>query len=139
MILNYKHWVLLMESVDGVQEVYRLIGGGQFGGAAVTAETEPQPGDSIESAFTTPYREAISAIIEFCLDQGENEETGEPIIEEDMRVLVIIPESSRKPFAHEKAMHWESSDADEIFVEFGKVKECMLVSEWNRLVDGRTE
>jgi hypothetical protein len=100
---------------------YRLIGGGQFGGAAITTTNQPKIGSKIADVFATPHKEAISTMIEFCLDQGENEDTGEEIKIEDMRVITISSNDYGAPRPGQKTMHWEESDADEVVIKNGKI------------------
>ena len=126
-VKEFQQW--LSEAEDGI--FYRLIGGGQFGGAPITGQNEPRKGQTIAGVFATPNKDAINAMIEFCLDQGENEETGDAIRQEDMRVLVIQAAKTREPQPHEKAMHWEESDADEVMVEAGKITDVIEIKKWN--------
>jgi len=118
----------LNESVDTM--LYRLIGGGQFGGEPITNQNEPRPGQTIKGVFATPLRDAIDSMIEFCLEQGENENTGDPIVKNDMRVLLIQGIITRNPKSHEKSMHWEDSDADEVMVDSGKIQTILTIKEW---------
>ena len=117
----------LNESVDTM--LYSLIGGGQFGGEPITNQNEPRPGQTIKGVFATPLRDAIDSMIEFCLEQGENENTGDPIVKNDMRVLLIQGIITRNPKPHEKSMHWENSDADEVMVDSGKIQTILTIKE----------
>ena len=113
---------------DGVY--WRLVGGGQFGGAAITRNNEPKRGDTVSSAFATPNIKSISAMIDYCLEEGENEETGKPIKITDMRVLKIKTSKARTPNPWEKVMNWDESDEGEVFIEKGKVIEVITAKDF---------
>ena len=111
--------------------LYRLVGGGQFGGSPIKRGSEPKPNSIITGVFATPHIDAIDAMIEYSLDQGEDEMTGNPIKETDMRICVIETQSARKPKPHEKFMHWDDSDTDEMFIQTGKILKVLTVNEWD--------
>ena len=109
---------------------YRVVGGGQFGGAPITYKNQPQIGAPVSNVFATPHTDAVSAMIEYCLDQGEDEMTGKPIKITDMRVLKIETSSYREPHDHEKFMHWDESDQDEAFILSGKIISVEAASDY---------
>jgi hypothetical protein len=111
--------------------LYRLIGGGQFGGSPIAQGSEPKPKSIITAVFATPRPAAINAMIEYSLDEGEDELTGKPIKKRDMRVLIIETQNARKPQSHEKFMDWYESDKDEMFVQTGKIIKVLNIDEWN--------
>lgn len=120
----------LFENLE-VTRLYRLIGGGQFGGPPVTEDTEPIIGNSVTQVFATPKISAINYMIEFSLEQGENELTGDPIQPKDMRVLEISSTSARAPFPHEKFMHWDDSDEGEVFIPTGEIINVYTLDQWH--------
>lgn len=72
-------------------------------------------------------------MIEYCIEQGENEVTGDPIEEKDLRVLLLTNAKTRKPKSHEKFMDWEDSDKDEVMIDYANIKSVLTVQEWNKL------
>jgi len=126
-----KHLQTFESFIGGSTEVYyRLIGGSQFGGPPITHANEPKPGQVISGVFATPHPDAVDAMIEYCLDQGEDEMTGNPITEDDLRVLEIGGAKARAPRGAEKFMDWEDSDKDEVIIDSGKITKVYTVKEW---------
>ena len=125
-IKDFGSWV----SESSSMILYRLIGGVQFGGAPVTDQNCPRKGQMISGVFATPRKDAINAMIDYCLEQGEDEDTGNPITEKDMRVLVIQATNTREPRPDEKPMHWEDSDKGEVVIEAGKIKDIIEIKNW---------
>ena len=123
----------IFNAVEETNILYRLIGGGQFGGQPIKNGKEPKPGTTVSGVFATPHKSAINAMIEYCVEQGEDEITGLPIKESDLRVLFLSGAKVRKPTAREKFMDWEESDKDEVMVDYAKIEKVLTIQEWNKM------
>ena len=123
----------LFNKAEETNTLYRLIGGSQFGGQPIEKGKEPKIGSIVSGVFATPHKSAIDAMIEYCVEQGEDEITGMSIKESDLRILLLSNAKVRKPTSHEKFMDWEDSDKDEVMIEYAKIEKVLTVQEWNKI------
>ena len=129
-IASFQEFIKLNVLESSQATFYRVVGGGQFGGAPITYKNQPRVGTPVANVFATPHEDAVSAMIEYCIEQGEDEMTGKPIKITDMRVLKIETNSYREPNDAEKFMHWDESDQDETFILSGKIISVEAASDY---------